>query len=427
MHSSNNLDLRNSVNRPKTAIVLAGGGARGAYEVGVLLYVREKLTKHLGYHIPIDIITGTSVGAINASFFAATLDQPDTQAQALRKSWTDLTIDDLLSIKFADIFKVGRMLIGKPIDNNTSRGSRHGGLLDTTGLERFVARQTPWRNISKNIHHGNLQALAVSATHVGTGHTVVFTQTSETTKSWSQDPFVEQKNSRIGPRHVLASAAIPVIFSAVKIGGEYYTDGGLRQNTPMSPAIRLGADRLLVVSLRHISTPEELDVQHRSGTQYPHPLFLLGKALDALMLDHTEYDLDRLRRINAILEAGTQAFGEQFNAVLNNKLTELRGAPLRPIEAVHIRPSEDIGEMAAHFINSGQARINNKLLARFMRKYVQGENDTHSDIPSYLLFDGQFASELIDLGYQDASRQEEQLANLFSVREEERTLLVPNR
>ena len=143
------------------------------------------------------------------------------------------------------------------------------------------------------------------------------------------------------------------------------------------------------------------------------------------MLDHTEYDLDRLERTNAILEAGTKAFGPHFNNVLNDKLTELRGAPIRPIEAVHIRPSMDIGLMAADFINSGKARIKNKLLGRFMSKYVQGEEGSHSDIPSYLLFDGRFASDLINLGYEDAARQEEQLARLFSVYPEEQPLPRP--
>lgn len=401
-------------------MILSGGGARGAYEVGIFLYLREKLVKNLGYHVPIDVVTGTSVGAINAAFLAATMDRPDIQAQVLRKNWAALRIEDLLTVGVTDLFQTSRLAFGRRIKAESLRGSRHGGLLNTTGLERFVARQTPWRNISKNINHGDLQAVAVSATHVGTGHTVVFTQAGEIkTKSWSQNPFVSQQNTRIGPRHVLASAAIPVVFSAVKIDGEYYTDGGLRQNTPMSPAIRLGADRLLVVSLRHIPTEEELVTQHRQGKSYPRPLFLLGKALDALMLDHTEYDLDRMQRTNAILEAGKEAFGSQFNQVLNEKLTELRGAPIRPIDAIHIRPSLDIGQMAADFINSGQARIKNKLLGRFMRRYVQGEDGTHSDIPSYLLFDGQFAAELINLGYEDAAREEQKLGNLFSVIEDQ--------
>lgn len=425
LRTSNRHGGNNEMSRLRTSVVLAGGGARGAYEVGVFLYIREKLSKNLGYQVPIDVITGTSVGAINAAFLASTMDRPDIQAQLLRKSWASIRVDDLLSVGFSDVFKAGRLMFGKHSEDEEYRGSRHGGLLNTTGLERFVARQTPWRNITKNINQGTLNALAVSATHVGTGHTVVFTQADKRNPCWSQNPFVSQQSTRIGPRHVLASAAIPVVFSSVKIAGEYYTDGGLRQNTPMSPAIRLGADRLLVVSLRHIASPEELSVQHAHGARYPRPLFLLGKALDALMLDHTEYDLDRLERTNAILEAGSKAFGPNFNDVLNDKLTELRGAPIRPIEAVHIRPSEDIGSMAADFINSGKARIRNKLLGRFMSKYVRGEEGSHSDIPSYLLFDGRFATDLINLGYEDAGRQEEQLARLFSVYSEEQSLPKP--
>src|SRR5262249_27390310 len=152
---------------------------------------------------------------------------------------------------------------------------------------------------------------SVSATHVGTGHTVVFLSSSEPIpREWSRDPFVRHRSARIGPRHVLASAAIPMLFPAVKIGDEYFTDGGLRQNTPMSPAIRLGADRLLLISLRHVKEPKSLEKERTEA--YPKPLFLAGKALNALMLDHTEYDLMRMQRINLILEAGRASFGNRF-------------------------------------------------------------------------------------------------------------------
>ena len=135
---------------------------------------------------------------------------------------------------------------------------RYGGLLDTSGLERFVIRTIPWRGIERSLRGGHLHAISVSATHVGTGHTVVFLSSAEPVpREWSRDPFVRHRAARIGPRHVLASAAIPMLFPAVKIGEEYFTDGGLRQNTPMSPAIRLGADRLLLVSLRHVGERAE--------------------------------------------------------------------------------------------------------------------------------------------------------------------------
>ena len=399
--------------RPKTGMVLAGGGARGAYEIGVLIYLREKLSKRLGHEIPIDVITGTSVGAINAAFIASTINEPKKQGRILRGLWEDLRMEHLLRIGPGDVFNAGRLLFSRN-DPEEVRGSRHGGLLNTKGLEQFVARKTPWRQIHRNIAHGELDGLAISATHIGTGHTVVFTQTAEPiVGSWTNNPFVEHKVARIGPRHVLASAAIPMFFSAVKIHNEYYTDGGLRQNTPMSPAIRMGAEKLLIISLKHMATKEELANQH--CITYPHPMLLFGKAMDALLLDHTEYDIDRMERLNAILYAGEAAFGDDFLEKLNSKMIELRGASIKPIDAVHIRPSEDIGVMAADFIRSGRAEIKGKMLNWAMQWLVREDDSPgkQSDTHSYLLFDGRFASELIDLGYEDAAKQEDQLATLF--------------
>ena len=404
--------------RPQTGIVMAGGGARGAYEVGVLLFIRERLSKRLGYDIPLDVLAGTSVGAINASFTAATLEDPKNQIQRLRENWNTLRVDYLMSLDLQDLWQAGKLLIGPRQLEEQITGSRHGGLINTSGLEKFVSRSTPWRGISNNIRNGNLRALAVSATHVGSGHSVVFSQTQKDIEpGWSSNPFVKHNKARIGPRHVLASAAIPMFFSAVKINREYYTDGGLRQNTPMSPAIHLGADRLLVISLRHISSKEELEQQHSSA--YPRPLFLFGKAMDALLLDHTEYDLDRMERLNVILKAGRAVYGDEFNSKLNEEMIDIRGkGALRALDAVHVRPSQDIGLLAADFISSGRADIRNRFVAKILNYFVDAGEGAQSDLPSYLLFDGKFAELLIELGYEDAAVQEDQLAELFSIYQE---------
>ena len=401
--------------RPKIGIVLSGGGSRGAYEAGIIHYLRTDLARRLGRQVPIDIVSGTSVGAINAAFLAATMGDPGAQAAQIVAAWRALRIEELIGLRPLDVLRAVRLMLGAEPPRPSPGSFRYGGLLDTAGLERFVIRVIPWRGIERSLRDRSLHALTVSATHVGTGHTVVFLSSAEPVpREWSRDPFVRHRAARIGPRHVLASAAIPLLFPSVKIGDEYFVDGGLRQNTPMSPAIRLGADRLLLISLRHVA-PQPKVIQRERVEAYPKPLFLAGKALNALLLDHTEYDLMRMQRINLILEAGISSFGERFEHMMNQELARLRGAPLRRIQAVHIRPSVDIGALAAQFVRSGRLKVDGVIARRLIHRLSAGESAHESDLLSYLLFDGGYCAELIELGRKDAASKEDELAALFDV------------
>ncbi len=403
--------------RSRIALVLSGGGSRGAYEAGVIRYLRERLPRVLGHPVHFDIVTGTSVGAINAAFLAATADRPEAQAEALCAAWRSLRIEDLFALGTRDLMRAARLLMGREPPPPQPGTYRYGGLLETHGLESFVVRSIPWQGIRRNLRAGHLDAIAISATHVGSGHTVVFIESREAVpRSWSKDPFVRHRIAAIGPRHALASAAIPMMFPAVKIGRGFYVDGGLRQNTPMSPAIRLGADRLLVITLRHVATPaEEALMAEEREIAYPKPLFLAGKALNALMLDHTDYDIDRMERLNAILAAGESAFGGRFIEMLSRELIRLRGAPIRPLRAARVRPSVDIGAIASDFVAQGRVAVRGRLARRLLHRLAQGEARHESDLLSYLLFDGNFASALIDLGFSDAAQVEDELAQLFSL------------
>jgi NTE family protein len=391
--------------------VLAGGAARGAYEVGVVQYILEEVARDVG-DAPLDVLCGTSVGAINACALAAWADDPRGRAARLAEHWETLRIEHVVRPDGREIlglvqsfFRLGR----------TNPRLRRGGILDPAGLARLLAAAVPFHRIDDHLRAGRLKALSVSTTHIATGRTVVFVQRVENDPPLaSRDPTLVPQLTTIGLPHALASAAIPLLFPAVVIDDEYYCDGGLRQNVPLSPARRLGADRLIVVSPRALADRAPASVQQARVQSFPSPLFLVGKTLNALLLDRIDADLDRMNRINEILAAGERLYGAGFVPALNKELGREPGRQVRPMRVELIRASHDIGVLAAQFVRSAEfASRSRGVIGRVLRRLADGESASETDLLSYLLFDGGFARQLIELGRADARAKHDSLCAFF--------------
>jgi NTE family protein len=394
-------------------LVLSGGGARGAYEAGVMRYIREDLAGDLGGQVRFDIICGTSVGGIHACFFAGTADMADKQGRMLCDRWESFVLEEMVSFGVKEFLRAPASLLGGGTIEEFEGQRRLGGVVQTRKLERVVRRLIPWGRIGANLKEGYLESLAVTATDIGSGKSVVFVERANgTVPQWSKDPFVRAQAVTIGPEHALASAALPILFPAVAVGERFFCDGGLRQNTPLSPALRLGADKVLVIGLRHkppanTGAPEE-------SMPYPGAAFLVGKILDAFLLDHIDYDLDRLRRFNAVIEAvravGT-ADGKRFDEVV----TQMRGAPYRVVGEFMIRPSADLGEVAGDVARTGRFKGSGGGAGiQLLRRLATARGANEADLLSYILFDGLYAAEVARLGYEDARAQHEELAKFLA-------------
>jgi NTE family protein len=405
----------------RTALVMSGGGARGAYEAGVLSYLFGAFSERLDRPVHFDIVTGTSVGAVHACYVAASRQSSEEMA-VLLDLWHSLSLDRVFPVGVADLLRVPWQLIGlgderEPLPAHDGIPERLPGLFATEWLEQLVSERVSWRQLRRNLEDGTLQALAVAATEIATGRSVVFvdTKTGEPLP-WAHDPFVIGTSARIGPAHALASAAIPLIFPAVRIGQTFYCDGGLRLNTPLSPALRLGADRVLVIGLRHVrSATEEGRLARRREEGFARPTYLLGKALNALLLDRIEYDVDRMRLFNAILESGIRTYGPGFLDCINEPIIAQRNTPYRIVRNYMLRPSRDLGVLAAECLTH-QTRSHglrdwlSRNVVRFAGRGALGE----ADLVSYLFFDRCYAEHLIELGRADAERAADDLVEFFA-------------
>jgi NTE family protein len=361
----------------RAALVLSGGGARGAYQVGVL--------RHIASQVPdavFPIYTGVSAGAINAAFLASHTGDLQTAAEQLSKRWCSLTTGRVMR---SDVFSLlGNVLrIGL---NLTTGGARFApavrGLVDTNPLCQFLRPLLDTGGIDENVRTGRLHAVAISATSYRTGQITTFVQGDQGIRMWER---VRRRSTvaRIGVDHVMASAAIPVFFPARPIDGEYYGDGSIRESHPLAPAVHLGADCILAVSSRSRLSRRQMRTPVIRG--YPPAARVIGLMLNSIFLDNLDVDAERLQRVNHLISKVPPA--------KRWLLAE------REVKLLVLRPSRDIGRLAAD---------HEKLLPAALRFLVRGlgtRRSSSGDLVSYLLFESEYLSKLIELGEQDARRQ----------------------
>jgi NTE family protein len=412
------MDLSTSKERAAAggaALVLGSGGARGAYEVGVARFLFEDLHGHLGRPPDVRILCGTSAGALNALGLAVHADAMLSGVSYLWRKWSGLRLGEVMRADRLEVLALARTLLGcAPARCEPLQG--RGGIIDPRPLRQHIFADLPLGKLEGHLREGRLEGLSFTATEVATGRTVLFLRRPPGGAAFPANrATVVLERDQLRPDHAFASAAIPLIFPPVAIDGRLYCDGSLRQSVPLSPALHLGAERIVVVSTQH--TPPRLSpflVRERESAATS-PAYLLGKAINALTLDSIDEDLERVQAINDVIAAGSRAFGAGFLPALNQELRAGSGRQVRPVRAVLVRPSESLGRLAAEYVRGRTFHDGvGGALARVYARLADGESEHDADLLSYLLFDGPFAEQLMELGHADARAQRDQLAGLFA-------------
>lgn len=390
----------------RVALILSGGGARGAYEVGVLSYLFDHFARVRRRVPKIDLILGTSVGAINGCFLASHLADPAIATRRLANIWSEVRMDEVLGFGISQMSALPRLLLGG--------GKETVGVFDVEPMARLVEREVAWRGIARAFRERRLTALSVSATELSTGKTVLFMQMAPGTPLPKHaPPRTIIRPARIGPIHALASAAIPVLFPPVRLGQQLYMDGGVRQNTPIAPALRLGASHIFAIGL----SAEDDELANINADKPPNVAFIVGKVLNAFLLDHVTSDFEVLDRVNALIDLGTKAYGPDFLETLNRAAAEGGAQTYRRVSTLVVRPTQDLGKIAQDHLRSTKVRAGPTL--RRVLSLLDVGTASEADLASYLLFDGGYARHLIELGRRDAEAQKEEMVAFFEHAEAE--------
>jgi len=370
--------------RPTVGLVLTGGGARSAYQVGVLLALAELLPRARN---PFQIIVGTSAGAVAAGVLAAEAHHWRRAVAGLERVWANFHSSQVFHVDARHMLRAGAHWVLALISGGTVL-SPPRSMLDNTPLRELLGVHVDCAGIRRSIARGHLRAFALCSTSYSTGRSVAFYDGIDSIGDWA-------RVQRIGCRteltldHLMASAAIPLLFPPIKIGEEYFGDGAMRQVHPLSPAIHLGADRLLVLGVRaRRAAGVTVDRLH---SVMPSPGEIFGYMLDTLFTDQIYGDLEQLERINVLVHSAPQA---------------ARGE--RPIETLMLAPSVDPREIAARHVREMPPGL------RALLRVIGGRDVSGYQLASYLMFEAGYTRALIELGYRDAMEARSALTAFMS-------------
>jgi NTE family protein len=376
-----------------TALVLSGGGARGAYQVGALHALATLLPRARA--LPFPILAGASAGSITNAFLAARADDFPEAVRRLVEFWSHIAPHDVFR---TDVRTLARVALGWATDVSLGGwiGSGRGkSLLVTDPLRALLTETLDMAMVRENVARGLLRGIALTTTNYRTNLAVTFFDGADGIQPWG-------RSTRIGVRqrltidHVMASSSIPIFFPAIQIGGKYYADGCVRLTTPLSPAVHLGADRILAVGVRHEEWPDPAAVS-QSGAAEPYPTVAetAGMLLNALFLEALESDVERFERINHTM------------SLVPPSAIKAEPSPLRTIPLFVLRPSRDLGLLATGAIG----RL--PYVVQYLFRGLGVTDQTGADLLSYLAFDADYTSQLLALGYADVMARRDELRNFL--------------